>query len=84
MGRIFNQKEWLEELDETGPEKRRKASNYNCKSNKITGYKRTRLRNFHIERIELTCRCGTNFVEGLLFVRGMVYCKMSGEYEVAF
>ena len=26
----------------------------------------------------------SNFVEGLLFVRGMVYCKMSGEYEVAF
>ena len=32
MGRIFNQKEWLEELDETGPEKRRKASNYKCKT----------------------------------------------------
>ena len=26
MGRIFNQKECLEELDETGPEKRRKAT----------------------------------------------------------
>ena len=37
MGRIFNQNEWLEELDETGPEKRWKASNYKCKSNKITG-----------------------------------------------
>ena len=32
MGRIFNQKEWLEELDETGPEKRRKASNYKRKT----------------------------------------------------
>ena len=30
MGRIFNQKGWLEELDETGPEKRRKASNFKC------------------------------------------------------
>ena len=28
MGLIFNQNEWLEELDETGPEKWRKANNY--------------------------------------------------------
>ena len=38
----------------------------------------------HVESFELTCRCGTNFMEGLLFVRDIVYCKMSGEYEVAF
>ena len=78
MGRIFNQKEWLEELDETGPKKGGKQATISASRTK------TRLRNFHIERIELTCRCGTNFVEGLLFVRGMVYCKMSGECEVAF
>ena len=35
MGLIFNQNEWLEELDETGPEKRRKASNYSASRKKL-------------------------------------------------
>ena len=44
MGRIFNEKEWLEELDKTGPEKRRKASNYKCKLDNGRGSETSTLR----------------------------------------
>ena len=84
MGRIFNQKEWLEELDETGPEKGGKQATISASRTKLLDNGRGSETSTFRES-SLHADVGqTSWKVGLLFVRGMVYSKMSGEYEVAF
>ena len=86
---VVTKKECLEELDETGPEKRRKARSYKCLEVEQNYWIMDAARNFHSERIALDVdvkqwdklRERTSLQ---LFEAWFTVCKMSGEYEVIF